>query len=69
MFVLPNLGTAVHEFQVGPAGLVASDTVDGIIVVEVDEIDGGHVKTVTYTFDGPGRTRSHVTSPAITRRA
>ena len=49
-----NLGQAVHEFQVGPAGLVASDTVDGSIVVEVDEIEGGHVKTVTYTFDGPG---------------
>ena len=53
-FVLPNLGQAVHEFQVGPAGLVAADTVDGSIVVEVDEIENGHVKTVTYTFDGPG---------------
>jgi uncharacterized cupredoxin-like copper-binding protein len=54
MFVLPNLGKATHEFQVGPAGLVASATVDGTIVVEVDEIEGGHVKAVTYTFDGPG---------------
>jgi uncharacterized cupredoxin-like copper-binding protein len=54
MFVLPNLGSAVHEFQVGPAGLVASDTVDGSIVVEVDEIEGRHVKSVTYTFDGDG---------------
>ncbi len=54
MFVLPNVGKATHEFQVGPAGLVASDTVDGTIVVEVDEIEGGHVKSVTYTFDGTG---------------
>jgi uncharacterized cupredoxin-like copper-binding protein len=54
LFVLPNLGQVVHEFQVGPAGLVASDTVDGTVVVEVDEIEGGHVKSVVYTFDGPG---------------
>jgi uncharacterized cupredoxin-like copper-binding protein len=54
MFVLPNVGKATHEFQVGPAGLVAADTVDGTIVVEVDEIEGGHVKSVTYTFDGTG---------------
>lgn len=33
---------------------VAFDTVDGTIVVEVDEIEGGHLKWVTCTFDGTG---------------
>jgi uncharacterized cupredoxin-like copper-binding protein len=53
-FLLTNEGTAVHEFAVGPADKVDADEVDGKLVVEADEIDGRHIKTVTYTFDGPG---------------
>lgn len=53
-FVLSNVGTAVHEFQVGDADLVASDTVDGVKVVEVDGIDPAHVASVTYTFEAGG---------------
>jgi uncharacterized cupredoxin-like copper-binding protein len=53
-FLIANEGTAVHEFAVGPSDKVDADEVDGKLVVEADEIDGHHVKTVTYTFDGPG---------------
>ena len=53
-FLLSNLGTTVHEFAVGPADKVYADEVDGTIVKEADEIGGHHVKTVTYTFNGPG---------------
>src|SRR6266498_5396745 len=53
-FLLTNLGTVVHEFAVGPADKVDADEVDGTIVKEADEIDGHHLKTVTYTFDGAG---------------
>ncbi len=53
-FVLTNSGTAVHEFQVGPADKVAADEVDGVIVVEADELDAGSTHAVDYTFDGPG---------------
>jgi len=53
-FLVTNEGTAVHEFAVGPSDKVDADEVDGKLVVEADEIDGHHIKTVTYTFDGPG---------------
>ncbi len=53
-FVLTNSGTVVHEFQVGPADKVALDEVDGVIVVEQDELDAGSTHAVDYTFDGSG---------------
>jgi uncharacterized cupredoxin-like copper-binding protein len=53
-FLLTNEGTAVHEFAVGPSDKVDADEVDGKLVVEADEIDRHRIKTVTYTFDGPG---------------
>jgi uncharacterized cupredoxin-like copper-binding protein len=53
-FLITNEGTAVHEFAVGPADKVDADEVDGKLVLEADEIDGHHLKTVTYTFAGPG---------------
>jgi uncharacterized cupredoxin-like copper-binding protein len=53
-FLLTNLGTATHEFAVGPADMVNADEVDGVLVLEADEIDAHRLKTVTYTFDGPG---------------
>ena len=52
--LLTNLGTVVHEFAVGPADKVYADVVDGTIVKEADEIGQHHIKTMTYTFDGPG---------------
>jgi uncharacterized cupredoxin-like copper-binding protein len=53
-FVLTNSGQVVHEFQVGDADKVAADEVDGVIVVEKDELDAGSTHAVDYTFDGPG---------------
>ena len=53
-FVLTNSGSVVHEFQVGPADKVAADEVDGVIVVEKDELDAGSTHAVDYTFDGTG---------------
>jgi uncharacterized cupredoxin-like copper-binding protein len=53
-FVLTNSGTVVHEFQVGPADMVASDTVDGVLNVEKDELDEGSTHAVDYTFDASG---------------
>lgn len=53
-FLVSNLGTAVHEFAVGQADKVDADEIDGTIVKEVDEIGSHQIKTVTYTFDGPG---------------
>jgi uncharacterized cupredoxin-like copper-binding protein len=53
-FLLTNLGTATHEFAVGPADMVNADEVDGVLVLEADEIDAHRLKTVTYTFNGPG---------------
>jgi uncharacterized cupredoxin-like copper-binding protein len=53
-FLVSNLGTATHEFAVGPADKVDADQVDGKIVKEADEIGGDQVKSVTYTFDGSG---------------
>jgi uncharacterized cupredoxin-like copper-binding protein len=53
-FVLVNSGTVTHEFQVGPADLVAADKVDGVLNVEKDELDAGHTYSVDYTFSGDG---------------
>jgi uncharacterized cupredoxin-like copper-binding protein len=53
-FVLINAGTATHEFQVGPADAVAANKVDGKTVVEVADINGGHVAELTYTFPATG---------------
>jgi uncharacterized cupredoxin-like copper-binding protein len=53
-FVLTNSGQVVHEFQVGDAAKVAADDVDGVIVVEKDELDAGSTHAVDYTFDGAG---------------
>ena len=53
-FVLTNVGKVVHEFQVGPADMVATDTVDGVLNVEKDELVGGHTYAVDYTFGGSG---------------
>jgi uncharacterized cupredoxin-like copper-binding protein len=53
-FVLTNSGEAVHEFQIGSADKVAVDEVDGVIVVEKDELDAGSTHAVDYTFDGDG---------------
>ena len=53
-FLLTNEGTVVHEFAIGPADKVDADQVDGVIVKEADEILGHHLKTLTFTFDGPG---------------
>lgn len=53
-FIVSNLGTATHEIAIGPADKVDADEIDGTIVKEADEIAGHHLKTLTYTFDGPG---------------
>ena len=53
-FILTNSGTATHEFQVGPADKVAADEVDGVVVVEKDELDAGSTRAVDYTFTGSG---------------
>jgi len=53
-FLISNEQKALHEFAVGPADMVDADKIDGKLVLEADEIEGHHVKTLTYTFDGPG---------------
>ena len=53
-FLVTNAGSVVHEMAIGPADKVDADEIDGVIVMEVDEIESHHLKTVTYTFDGPG---------------
>ncbi|MDL2334509.1 MAG: plastocyanin/azurin family copper-binding protein [Chloroflexota bacterium] len=53
-FLVTNTGTAIHELAIGPADKVDADDIDGVIVKEVDQIEGHHLKTVTYTFDGSG---------------
>jgi uncharacterized cupredoxin-like copper-binding protein len=53
-FVIMNTGTVTHEFQVGPAGAVAANKVDGKSVIEVADINGGHVVELTYTFPATG---------------
>jgi uncharacterized cupredoxin-like copper-binding protein len=53
-FLLTNDGQATHEFAVGPKAKVDTDEVDGVIVVEADEITAHKLKVLDYTFDGPG---------------
>jgi uncharacterized cupredoxin-like copper-binding protein len=53
-FVLTNSGKVTHEFQVGPAEMVAADSVDGVLNVEKDELDAGSTHAVDYTFSGTG---------------
>ena len=53
-FLLTNAGTAIHEFAVGPKDKVDADEVDGVTVVEADEIAAHVLKVLDYTFDGPG---------------
>jgi uncharacterized cupredoxin-like copper-binding protein len=53
-FVLANIGTATHEFMLGPADKVAADEGDGQITVEADALDAGSTHELVYTFNGPG---------------
>jgi uncharacterized cupredoxin-like copper-binding protein len=53
-FLLVNSGNVVHEFAVGQADKVDADVIDGVLVVEADEILAGKVKTLTFTFEGSG---------------
>lgn len=53
-FLLTNLGLVTHEFAVGPAVKVDADQVDGVTVMEADEITGHFLKTLTYTFADAG---------------
>jgi uncharacterized cupredoxin-like copper-binding protein len=53
-FVLTNVGQVTHEFQVGPAEMVAADNVDGVLDVEKDELVAGHTFAIDYTFSGDG---------------
>jgi uncharacterized cupredoxin-like copper-binding protein len=51
-FLLTNEGKVTHEFAVGPKAKVDADEVDGVIVVEADEITAHRLKVLDYTFDG-----------------
>jgi uncharacterized cupredoxin-like copper-binding protein len=53
-FVVANQGLAPHEFAIGPAAKVDADEVDGTVVKEAEDISSHLVRSVTYTFDGPG---------------
>ena len=53
-FLLTNIGSVTHEFAVGPKDKVDADEVDGVIVVEADEITAHKLKVLDYTFDGSG---------------
>jgi uncharacterized cupredoxin-like copper-binding protein len=53
-FLLSNAGTVVHEFAVGPKDKVDADEVDGVTVLEADEITEHKIKVLDYTFDGSG---------------
>ena len=50
-FQVANVGMQVHEFKVGPAADVAADTPG---TPEIADIAMMGVKTLTYTFNGPG---------------
>ena len=50
-FVVTTMGQTAHEFMVGPADAVASDTLG---TPEVADIGMMQAKSLTYTFDGPG---------------
>ena len=51
-FVVTTMGPIAHEFMVGPADAVASDTPG---TLEVADIGMMQAKSLTYTFDGSGR--------------
>jgi uncharacterized cupredoxin-like copper-binding protein len=53
-FVLTNSGTVVHEFAVGDAAKVDADEIDGVVVMEADELDAGSTHAIDYTFEGSG---------------
>jgi uncharacterized cupredoxin-like copper-binding protein len=53
-FIVSNVGTAPHEFEVGPAEGVAANNVDQITVVTTGPILAGHVTTLTYSFPAGG---------------
>jgi uncharacterized cupredoxin-like copper-binding protein len=53
-FLLTDAGTVTHEFAVGPKDKVDADEVDGVIVVEADELTAHKLKVIDYTFDGTG---------------
>ena len=53
-FVITNSGQTTHEFAVGQADKVLADQIDGVTVLEADEIDAGMTKTLDFTFDGTG---------------
>ena len=53
-FLLTNAGSVTHEFAVGPKDKVDADEVDGVLVVEADEILVHHLKVLDYTFDAAG---------------
>jgi uncharacterized cupredoxin-like copper-binding protein len=50
-FVVTAMGPAVHEFMVGPADAVTSDTAG---IPEVADISMMQSKALTFTFDGSG---------------
>jgi plastocyanin len=50
-FVVTTMGPTAHEFMVGPADAVASDTPG---TPEVADIGMMQAKSLTYTFEGPG---------------
>ena len=50
-FQIANVGMQVHEFKVGPTADVAADAPE---TPEIADIGMMGVKTLTYTFDGPG---------------
>ena len=49
-FLLSSVGVEQHEFQVGPAALVAANKVDQVYDVSTGPIAAGHVVSLTYTF-------------------
>lgn len=53
-FLLSNAGEATHEFAVGPKDKVDADEVDGVVVLEADEITVHKLKVLDYTFAGSG---------------
>jgi uncharacterized cupredoxin-like copper-binding protein len=50
-FLVTTMGPTPHEFMVGPAAAVASDTPG---TPELADIGMMQTKALTYTFDGPG---------------
>jgi len=53
-FLVSNVGVDAHEFQVGPAALVAANKVDQVYDDSTGTITAGRVFTLTYTFPKSG---------------